>query len=482
MNRNWIIVLLTGFVAGVLLRSFIDSGWLGAGFFVFLGVVMVAIAFLSENRKFVLLISLFLIAVGLGIARYEIKDIKGDFLAFEQNLNQRVIIEGIVADEPEEKEKYTRLIIKSNDAGILVYTEHYPEFHYGDKIEIEGILKRPRNLNEEFDWKAYLAKDEIYYEIFYPKIKFSSAGHGFWIKEKLFALKNNFISALSQVIPEPHSAFMAGLTVGAKRSIPKDLLEDFRKTGIIHIVVLSGYNITLVADTVMRALSFLPKILGTSLGILGIILFTIMTGASAATVRAAMMAVLVVWARTTGRIYTITWALFLTGFLMVLHNPKILVFDTGFQLSFLATFALIYLAPYFEKKFLFIPKKFKLREIASATVSTQIFVLPLLLYKMGLFSLVSLPVNLLVLIFVPVTMFFGFLTGGLGMASNILSTPFGWIGYAFLQYELRVVDFFAKLPFSSFTIKNFPFWLTLFVYIIYSVIIYRINAKKKKPI
>lgn len=475
MNQKIIAVLIGGFIAGILLRSFVDLGWAFAGLFVFLGVIIYFVGHRMFNINFILLVSIFLIAISLGIVRYEIKDIKVQNL--EDKIGSEVELQGIVIDEPDERENYTRLIIEIENAKVLVYTEHYPEFIYGDGILFKGELKKPKNFSQDFNWEDYLAKDDIYYEMFYPKIEKISEGNGNFIKQYLFSFKHKYLNALAAVIPEPHSAFMGGLTVGAKQSMPKELQEDFRRTGIIHIVVLSGYNVTLVADTIMRGLSFLPRFFGIGLGALGIVLFALMTGASATAVRASIMALLVILARATGRIYEITWALFLTGFFMLLHNPKILRFDTGFQLSFLATLSLIILAPYVEKKLKIISKKFKLREIVSATISTQIFVLPLLLYKMGLFSVVSLPVNLLILIFVPITMIFGFVTGGLGIISTMISIPFGWlaslfggISYAFLQYELFVVNIFAKLSFASFSIENFPFWLMVIIYILYLVI------------
>jgi len=436
----------------------------------------------AESRKLITIIAIFLMAIGLGIARYEVKDTPPDLSWLESVVEsgEQIEMQGVVIDEPDEREKYTRLIVEVEGVKILVYAQQFPEFKYGDELKISGELKKPKNFNGDFDWVSFLAKDDIYYEIFYPQIEPVASGKGNWIKRQMFTLKASYLNALAKVIPEPHSAFMGGLTVGAKRAIGADLLEDFRKTGIIHIVVLSGYNISLVADMVMRALSFLPRVFATSFGILGIILFAIMTGASATVVRASLMALLVVLARTTGRIYEITWALFLTGFFMVLHNPKILRFDAGFQLSFLATFAIIYLAPRIEEKLHFVPKKFQIREIISATLATQIFVLPLLLYKMGMFSVVSLPVNLLVLIFVPITMLFGFITGGLGMLSTALSIPFGWISYAFLQYELWVVKIFAKLPFAAFNVETFSLWMMLGVYAVYGWIIYKLNKRSAK--
>lgn len=490
MNQRLITIILSGFMGGVLFRSFVPAGggpasgwdWAFPVFFAFLGAVLVLLSFWAKNRQIFALSALLLIAISFGIIRYDIKDNQTDLSFFENKINSSVKVEGIVVDEPDEREKYTRLVVESSEVKILVYANHYPEFQYGDKVTVSGVLKKPNNFSDDFDWVSYLEKDEIYFEIFYPEIELISSGNGNWIKQNLFLLKNKFLDSLSLVIPEPHSSFMGGLTVGAKQSIPKDLQEDFRKTGIIHIVVLSGYNITLVADTIMRFFSFLPGIFGISLGMLSIALFAIMTGASATIVRASIMAILVLLARATGRVNEITWALFLTAFLMIMHNPKILYFDVGFQLSFLATLALIWVAPHVKDKMQFIPKKFQLREIASATVATQIFVLPFLLYKMGLFSVVSLPVNLLVLIFVPMTMFFGFITGGLGMISAALSVPFGWISYVFLQYELWVVDFFANLPLASFLVEKFSFVWVILVYILYGLIIYKFKMlAMRKP-
>lgn len=467
-------------MGGVLLHSFVDFGPVFVVFMAFLGVVLAILSFFAENRRILALFSLLFVAMSLGIFRYDIKDNKANLGHFDGKTDSNVEITGIVVDEPDEREKYTRLIIESSEAKILIYANHYPEFQYGDEINLTGILKKPSNFSGDFGWVSYLEKDEIYFEMFYPKIKLVSSGNGNWIKQNLFLLKGKFLDSLSLVIPEPHSSFMGGLTVGAKQSIPKDLQEDFRKTGIIHIVVLSGYNITLVADTIMKFFSFLLSVFGISLGIFSISLFAIMTGASATIVRASIMAILVLIARATGRVSEITWALFLTAFLMIIHNPKILYFDVGFQLSFLATLALIWVSPHIQDRLKFIPEKFHLREIASATIATQIFVLPFLLYKMGLFSVVSLPTNLLILIFVPITMFFGFISGFLGMISTILSIPFAWVSYAFLQYELLVVEFFARLPLSSFLVEKFSFLWVILIYIFYGLIIYRLNNIKKK--
>ena len=260
---------------------------------------------------------------------------------------------------------------------------------------------------------------------------------------------------------------MGGLVVGAKQSLGKELLDAFRMTGIIHIVVLSGFNITIVANFIMRFFGmFLRKRGSGSLiaGGISIVLFVIMVGASATAVRAGAMALIGLLALATGRTSAITHALILTGFLMVLHNPYILLFDPSFQLSFLATLGLIQISPRIEARIMRVPKFWGLRTIIAATLATQLFVLPLLLYNTGQFSVVGLLVNLLILPLIPITMLFGFLTGVAGFLSTILSMPFAFISYALLTYELKIVELFSSLPFASVTIPYFPAWLMVLLY------------------
>lgn len=145
--------------------------------------------------------------------------------------------------------------------------------------------------------------------------------------------------------------------LGVKESLGEGLEEDFVDTGLVHIVVLSGYNVTIIAEAIIRTLSFVSVMAGIYIGGIAIAVFAIMTGAGATIIRASIMAILALIARATGRRYEITRALFIAGFLMILENPYILLYDISFQLSFLATVGLIYLSPVFENIFKFFPKE-----------------------------------------------------------------------------------------------------------------------------
>ena len=200
------------------------------------------------------------------------------------------------------------------------------------------------------------------------------------------------------------------------------------------------------------------------------ILFALMVGAGATVVRATIMALLVVLARSTGRMHAVTRALLIAGVIMLLHNPKILVFDVSFQLSFLATVGLIYVSPFIEPKVKWITEWWHMREIFVATVATPLFLLPFLIYKTGLFSVVSLPVNLLVLAAIPATMLVGFLAGITTFLSALLALPFAYAAYALLAYELGVVEWFSKLPLAELSVPYFPLWLVIFWYAAYAAL------------
>ncbi|MBI2474705.1 MAG: ComEC/Rec2 family competence protein [Candidatus Taylorbacteria bacterium] len=115
----------------------------------------------------------------------------------------------------------------------------------------------------------------------------------------------------------------------------------------------------------------------------------------------------------------------------------------------MATLALIYVSPVLERKLKFLPARFGFRDVVVSTIATQIFVLPLLLSMSGKFSVVALPVNVLILGATPSTMLFGFLCGAVGLFFTILAVPFGFVAYALLHYELKVVEIFASLPFAT---------------------------------
>lgn len=499
LTDNLFYVAIAGFVAGIFVRSFVHIGVSFSTLFTLLGVVLFLLVVLRAHHSFaglapqneqsrtVLLCAAFLFAAGLGMWRYELAEWNAAQGGLEHSVYRTVALEGVVADEPDVREGVTRLILRvdlpDEVAKVLLTVPHEPAFRYGDRVSAEGKLERPRNFTDEktlreIDYVSHLAKDGIRYEMFRPRMTLLQHGEGNAVAETLFAFKEVFIEHINALIPQPHAALLGGLIVGAKQSLGKKLLDDFRTVGVIHIVVLSGYNITIIAFFIEWLLSRLKKNLRLVLAAAAMMLFATMVGGGATVIRATVMALLVLLARGTGRIYQVTRALLVAGVIMLLHNPKILVFDTSFQLSFLATVGLIYVSPFLEPKVRWITERWHIREIVVATIATQIFVLPFLLYKTGVLSIVSLPVNLLILSSVPATMLLGFLTGIAGFLGSAFAAPFAFLSYALLAYDLAVVDWFSKLPFAALSLPYFPLWLAVFWYGIYATLFILLRKKQ----
>ncbi|MBU0998937.1 ComEC family competence protein [Patescibacteria group bacterium] len=473
-----------GFLLGVLLRSFVLVDLYLVILLVVITVALFLFFTLISKNNWGILISIFIFTFCLGIFRFNMVDVPNPEI-FESQISQKVVISGVIMDEPSLKENNQQLTVEVALQGlatkILLSTDLDADYKYGDEINFEGILKKPENFitdqGKEFDYVNYLRKDGILYVMSYPKIKVISQENGNLVQNILFSVKEKFLEKINFAITGSESLLMGGLILGEKSSFDQTLRQSFINTGTIHIVALSGYNITIVAEWLMKLfaqISIASKNFGIGMGIFAIILFILMTGGGSTAIRAGIMATLALVARATGRNYDVARALILAGIFMILLNPFLLVYDVSFQLSFLATFAVIFLAPRIEKYFLWVPDYFKLRDIISVTCAAYIFVFPFILYKMGNFSLVALPANVLILPFIPFTMMLGFLTGFVSFFWQILAIPIGYISYLFLHYELGVISFFSQLPFSSFTFPNFSLLLTIAIYVYF---IYKLFGK-----
>ena len=391
--------------------------------------------------------------------------------------------QGKIVEEPDVRQTNQLLTVEisSSPTKVLISTDLSQSFKYGETINFTGKLKKPDNFltdqGKTFDYINYLRKDNILYVMSYPQIQIISEGNGNIFKNTLFSFKEKFLDKINYLIPNPESIFAGGLMFGEKSDFDKTMKQNFVDTGMIHLVTLSGYKITMIAGWFVALFSFLPLGTAIGMGIVAIWCFVLMTGGIASAIRAGIMASLALVARATGRNYDVARALILTAVIMIMLNPFVLVFDASFQLSFIGTIAIIFFVPKIEKYFLWVPKRFYLREIVTMTFAIYIFVAPFILYDMGNFSFVTLPANILIMPFFPATIIFGFLTGFVGLLSNFLAVPFAYISYYLLHYQLWVINLFAGFSFATFTMSNFSFILTLLIYVYFTYLLFWKNIK-----
>jgi len=433
-----------------------------------------------------LLVSLVLLGFAFGIFRVDILLMKQNKTALDAFVSRVVKVTGRVAEEPDPRETYTNIVLEASSildggvqhilkepARILVRVPEYPVLQFGDEIVVTGKIVPAKNFitpdGESFDYRTYLAKDNIFYQISFPSITVSAENKGNILFEKLFSLKDALMKNIARLIPEPEASLGGGILLGVKQSLGEDLLSKFRVAGVAHIIVLSGYNISVVANAFASVAIFLPftlRLIGSSFAV---ILFAMMVGGGATVVRATIMVLSVIFARALGRESDALRVLIFAAGIMVAWNPLILLYDVSFQLSFLATLSLVTLSPILEKYFVKISNK-TIREILVTTIATQIFVFPILLYHMGTFSALGIISNLFILPTIPLAMFLVALVSAFGFIP-ILGFAFATPAFIILWYIIFVVDRFSRIPFASVSGIAFPLWMLVVSYIVLGIFI-----------
>jgi len=442
------------FLIGIALSYFVNPSFLlqTVCFFAFL------ICAYFINRKKLIVLILVLLSLFLGAYRY--------FVVFKELQNTAIVEEAqieiktpIIA-EPVLKENYQRIIIPK----IVIYTDRYPRYHYGDIINIKGQVK-PFS-----DFRSY-SSTIVSGKMTYPSIELFTPAK-FSLRKTALFVRNKITSSLQKIIPEPKSSLLVSLMFGAKNNLTSVLEEQIRKCGLSHVIVASGLHLSIIVKALSGFLDilYLSSSVNFVISFLFILSFAFMAGLTPSIIRAAIMAFLLILSRFSFRLYNSFNALLLAAVIMIWLNPLVLFWDLGFQLSFLATAGIIFLYPIWkESKFWqqdFFNKKGQIiRETVLSTFSALTFVIPWVIFKMQVFSLVAPITNFLILPLVPFVM----AGGAIVAVSSLLFYPLGlFLGVLLnliLAYFLKVVSLFSSLSWSQIYIPSILHWLIIPYYI-----------------
>lgn len=336
------------------------------------------------------------------------------------DVDDKVRITGILSQEPKIFEEKQQIVFNN----IRAYIVRFPEYHYGDKLVLEGIVKKS-------DYGFFLEN---------PKVRKLE-------KEEdrgLLKFRKRFLEIFGFSLPSPFSSLAEGIVLGTKNNFDSSFYEALKSTGTLHVVVASGTNISLIGGLFLQLLS---PITGRRIALLSslsfIWIYVFFIGFDAPIIRAALMGSLVFTAQAFGRESMALRTLLITGIVMLFINP-LWLFDLGFQLSFTATAGILL----FSQKFLqitalmrFLPQVFK-TDLAT-TLAAQVFVVPILFLNFGQISYLSPLVNMFVLWTVPIILVGGMIGGILGVIWEPLGKLAMILLYPFLWWFVNVVKFYA---------------------------------------
>lgn len=400
-------------------------------------------------------------------------------------LNERgdIVVEGVVIDDPRRTADGQRMTLRVGRAqvqgrwqaaeGLVLATlPAYPEWHYGDRLRLHGMLSTPREAERagQFDYRQYLVRKHIF-SIMKPQSVQAVASSTLTPWRFLLDLRDRARRVLLRELPEPQASLAVGILLGLQSTIPDDVSADFSATGTSHILVISGWNISIIAAALYRLAetfklakrrAFWP-ILAT------IWLYTLFVGATPTVIRAAVMGTIVVVGQRLERPAHAWTTLFAACWAMTLWDPQTL-WDLGFQLSALATASLFAFGKGTEALLMRTPLRVSwlgwAREALTATLAAQVLALPLILYQFGNLSVIAPLANVVLLPVVPYAMLFGALALLAGMLYLPLGQGLALVAYLFLAWLTEGARWFARVPGAAMQLPPFPLWVLLAYYAI----------------
>jgi competence protein ComEC len=393
-----------------------------------------------------------------------------------------ITIRGVVVEDPKRAEANQQVLLATERVSVggrvqvaeglvLAKLPLYPLRRYGDRLVLIGALTTPREAAQpgQFDYRAYLARKRIFSLIAPQAVRLLSENNASPAWAWLLRVRDRAQRTLLRELPEPQSSLAVGILLGLQSSIPPDVYDTFSATGTSHILVISGWNITIIATMLYGIAGRLRLSRRAAFWlILGCIwLYTLFVGATPTVIRAAAMGTILVLGQRLERPAHAWTTLFAATWAMTLWDPQTL-WDLGFQLSALATASLFAFGTRVEALLLTTPLRASwldwAREALTATLAAQILALPLILYQFGNLSIIAPLANVVLLPVVPAAM----LWGTLALLGGLIWLPLGQglatVAYLFLAWLTEGARWFANLPYAAVQLPVFPLWLLLGYY------------------
>lgn len=317
-----------------------------------------------------------------------------------------------------------------------------------DEISFSGVLKEPFGVNllGNFNWREYLSYKNIFVQMNVPNVIVVKPAA--WPYRWVRAVRGSILDTFKDHFPTPLHQIAAGILLGERGDLSTELFTAFQDSGAIHLLVASGGNVGFVTLLTLLSCSFffISRRRALVIALVVAAFYTLLAGADAPLLRAYFMTVCAVGGYLLGRNSGVFQGLVLSCFAILLFHPASL-FETGFQMSFLATFAIVLVVNNYPVPLRW-PKVVRFfAQIFLATLATQLALLPIFTNVFYKVSLAGLLANMLL---VP-------------LASFLLAVTFIYyvaellhIGFLFyfpalwgLKLFAWLVSFFASFSFSS---------------------------------
>ena len=343
----------------------------------------------------------------------------------------------------------TLTLADRRDIRVAATLPRLPEIQPGDRIEISGRFEPP----SDDEYGSYLRRTGIQATVFSRTITVLPRPPTTFDLEML---RREASRALARAIPEPEAGLAAGILIGLRDRVDRDLAAAFTTAGASHVVAISGWNIAIVAASIAAMGGRFARRRRSILTVVAIVAYVAFVGASASVMRAAVMAAIVLLARESGRAGRATAALGWAAVVILIADPG-LVRDAGFQLSTLATAGLLGWSRAIGERLDRVARGRLpgwLIENLAVSFAAQAATTPVVLASFGRLSLVAPVVGLVVVPLVAPAMAAAGIALGAGLAAGlglpgVIATLGGLPAWVLLAVIIAAVEAGAALPFAS---------------------------------
>lgn len=438
---SWLIALFClGFLIGVYVARYVDTGTFSSTIWVISGGLLCVTALLHRYLYLVPILIIGAMMVGLWRGSSQTSELANT----QQLYGQKIVAVGTVREDVD-SDASGRIVMRVDRieltdqpmAGMLwVSTKTDLEIKRSDRVTFEGKLTEGFG---SFVGTVYQAQIQ--------SVERPRPG------DVALAVRDWFAGAIRTAIPDPEASLGIGYLVGQKRALPMDLAEALQIAGLTHIVVASGYNLTILVRLARRLFEKVSKYLSALSAGAMIASFVAVTGMSPSMSRAGLVAGLSLAAWYYGRRFHPVILLVFAAAVTVMINPSYIWGDLGWQLSFAAFAGVMILAPLLQRFFFGENKPSFVRQILGETTAAVIVTAPILVSAFGQFSNVAVIANILILPLVPLAMLLTF-TAGIGALivpgfATIIGLPATWL----LGYMTQIAHYFADLPWALSTFE-----------------------------
>ncbi len=357
--------------------------------------------------------------------------------------------------------------MRASKARVTIEGRSNLKIAHGDILEIEAKLKKPQKAAYKggFDYSLFLKRNGILYTAYASDFKVIKTGEKAGFMGKIsYEAREKLITLIYAYVPQPQAGILEGVMLGSRKSIPANVYDDFKKTGTAHILAVSGMNAGLITVFVFVFLKLLrvKKEHSAFIAIFCIWCFALITGGEASIVRAAIMASFILFGYVIQRDGDALNSLCAAGFFILLFDPQSL-FEAGFQLSFLAAFGIIYLNEKVSGYLSFLPKW--VSETLSATLTAQVFVLPVMINTFNQVSIISVFANLIIVPLSGFATILGFAMWLFGSIAPVLAAPFGAAQWLIIEVMTKSSAVMGQMPLASVSLKSIPAAAVILYYI-----------------